>query len=61
MDSEIAFGNIAFWTLVTGGTVGVGTLVYGLVTRKPAAPDPGPRVAPLLGPGTAGLSFGGRF
>ncbi|WP_437716536.1 hypothetical protein WMF45_08985 [Sorangium sp. So ce448] len=61
VDAEIAFGNLAFWSLLTGGTVGVGTLVYGLVTRKSTAPAPGPRVAPLLGPGIAGVSFSGRF
>lgn len=60
---EIDFSNVAFWSLVAGGTVGVGTLVYGLVTREPEPPKsvPGTRVAPLLGPGATGLSFSGRF
>ncbi|WP_437551049.1 PEGA domain-containing protein [Sorangium sp. So ce367] len=60
---EIHFSNIGFVSLVAGGTIGVGTLVYGLVTRRTEPPrtTPGPRVAPLLGPGAAGLSFSGRF
>ncbi|WP_437985236.1 PEGA domain-containing protein [Sorangium sp. So ce117] len=60
---EIDLGNVAFWSLVAGGTVGVGTLVYGLVTMnaEPQKTVPGTHVAPFLGPGTAGLSFSGRF
>ncbi|WP_437579114.1 PEGA domain-containing protein [Sorangium sp. So ce887] len=60
---EIELGNVAFWSLVAGGTVGVGTLVYGLVTMKAEPPKTvtGTRVEPLLGPGVAGLSFSGRF
>ncbi|WP_438042510.1 PEGA domain-containing protein [Sorangium sp. So ce128] len=60
---EIHFSNIGFWSLVAGGTVGVGTLVYGLVTMnaEPPKPGQGARVAPLLGPGTAGVSLSGSF
>ncbi|WP_437591791.1 PEGA domain-containing protein [Sorangium sp. So ce1000] len=68
---EIHFSNVAFGSLVAGGVIGVGTLVYGLVTMetdtgtgtevKPNPPVPGARVTPILGPGAAGLSFSGRF
>ncbi|MGK3996175.1 PEGA domain-containing protein [Sorangium sp. So ce1024] len=66
VDAEIAYSNIAFWSLVAGGTIGVGTLVYGLLTREPATTEPvkpesGTQVAPLLGPGAAGLSISGTF
>ncbi|WP_437985234.1 hypothetical protein [Sorangium sp. So ce117] len=60
---EIHFSNIAFGSLVTGGAIGVGTLVYGLVTKasEPPKPGQGTRVTPLIGPGTAGVSLSGRF
>ncbi|WP_437898761.1 hypothetical protein [Sorangium sp. So ce124] len=60
---EIHFSNIAFGSLVAGGAIGVGTLVYGLVTKEPEPPNPvqGTRVTPLIGPGTAGVSLSGRF
>ncbi|MGK4006742.1 PEGA domain-containing protein [Sorangium sp. So ce1036] len=51
----------AIWSFVAGGAIGVGTLVYGLVTMKPAEPAPRAQVAPFLGPGAAGMSLSGRF
>ncbi|WP_242516466.1 PEGA domain-containing protein [Sorangium cellulosum] len=53
--------NAAFWSFVAGGAIGVGTLVYGLVTMKPAASTPSVQVAPLLGAGASGLLLSGKF
>ncbi|WP_437716538.1 PEGA domain-containing protein [Sorangium sp. So ce448] len=59
--AKVDLSNAAFWSFVAGGAIGAGTLVYGLVTRKPAEVAPGVRAAPLLGPSVAGLSLSGQF
>lgn len=59
--ATVDLSNAAFWTFVAAGAVGTGTLVYGLVTSKPAEPTRGVQVAPLLGPHAAGLSLHGRL
>jgi len=63
-----AFGNIAFWTLLAGGTLGAGTAVYGYVTRPRAAPAVGapvamPRTAvvPVIAPGAAAVVLTGSW
>lgn len=53
--------SAAIWSFVAGGAIGVGTLIYGLVTMKPEEPAPRAQVAPFLGPGAAGMSLSGRF
>ncbi|WP_437769482.1 hypothetical protein WMF27_08140 [Sorangium sp. So ce281] len=59
--AKVDLSNAAFWSFVAGGAFGAGTLVYGLVTRKPIEVAPGVRAAPLLGPSVAGLSLTGQL
>ncbi|WP_437915444.1 hypothetical protein WME73_09085 [Sorangium sp. So ce302] len=59
--AKVDLSNAAFWSFVAGGAIGAGTLVYGLVTRKPVEVAPGVRAAPLLGPSVAGLSLTGQL
>ncbi|XYI00436.1 hypothetical protein ACMHYB_12040 [Sorangium sp. So ce1128] len=60
--AKVDLSNAAFWSFVAGGAIGVGTLVYGLVTSKPvekAAPSIG--LAPLIGPRVTGVSLSGQL
>ncbi|XYI00438.1 PEGA domain-containing protein [Sorangium sp. So ce1128] len=59
--TKVDLSNTAFWSFVAGGTIGVGTLVYGLVTMKPAESRPVVQVVPLLGTGASGLLVSGKF
>ncbi|KYF75558.1 hypothetical protein BE17_07805 [Sorangium cellulosum] len=61
VNSNVDLSNAAFWSFVAAGAVGAGTLVYALVTSKPAEPAPSFRVAPLLAPRAAGLSLSGQL
>ncbi|WP_437837496.1 tetratricopeptide repeat protein [Sorangium sp. So ce1153] len=59
--AKVELSNAAFWSFVAGGAIGVGTLAYGIVTMRPAAPTPSIRLTPLLDRDTAGLSLAGKF
>ncbi|WP_437757936.1 tetratricopeptide repeat protein [Sorangium sp. So ce1389] len=61
VDARVDFSNSAFWSFVAGGAVGVGTLIYGLVTMESAAPSRIVRVRPLVGPHATGLFVSGFF
>lgn len=59
--AKVDLTNSAFWSFVAGGAIGVGTLVYGLVTVRPAESRPAVQVVPLLGMGASGLLVSGTF
>ncbi|WP_437328395.1 tetratricopeptide repeat protein [Sorangium sp. So ce381] len=59
--TKVDLTNSAFWSFVAGGTIGVGTLVYGLVTMKPTESRPAVQVVPLVGMGASGLLVSGTF
>ncbi|WP_437637793.1 PEGA domain-containing protein [Sorangium sp. So ce854] len=61
VDARVDHSNSAFWSFVAGGAVGVGTLIYGLVTMDSAGPSRSVQVTPLWGPHTAGVSASGSF
>ncbi|WP_438042513.1 PEGA domain-containing protein [Sorangium sp. So ce128] len=61
VDARVTLSNSALWSFVAGGAVGVGTLVYGLVTMESAASGRSVQVTPLWGPQTAGISASGSF
>ncbi|WP_437757938.1 PEGA domain-containing protein [Sorangium sp. So ce1389] len=61
VDARVTLSNSALWSFVAGGAVGVGTLIYGLVTMESAATSRSVRVTPLLGPQAAGISASGSF
>lgn len=61
VDARIDLSNSAFWSFVAGGAVGVGTLIYGLVTMESTGPSRSVQVAPLWGPHTAGVTASGSF
>ncbi|MDC0684357.1 PEGA domain-containing protein [Sorangium atrum] len=54
------FSNAAFWSFVGAGTVGVGTLVYGLISRSPVN-ERRVHVAPLVGSNGLGIGVRGGF
>ncbi|MGK4006746.1 hypothetical protein WMF31_29260 [Sorangium sp. So ce1036] len=59
--AKVDLTNVAFWSFVAGGAVGVGTLVYGLMTMSSAESSSSVQVTPLLGTEAAGVSFRGQF
>jgi hypothetical protein len=59
--AKVDLTNAALWSFVAGGAIGAGTLVYGLVTMRPAASPPSVQVVPLLGTGASGLFVSGKF
>ncbi|MDC0740701.1 PEGA domain-containing protein [Polyangium mundeleinium] len=50
-NKRFLLGNTAVWTFIGAGAVGVGTLVYALIAKKPAenSPKPTVTVAPAVG------------
>ncbi|WP_437939884.1 hypothetical protein [Sorangium sp. So ce341] len=56
---QYTFSDVAIGSFIIG-TAGVGTLIYALADR-PAVPARRMEVLPLVGLGTAGVSFNGRF
>jgi hypothetical protein len=54
------FTNGAFWSFAGAGASGIGTLIYGLVTR-PSKSEERARVTALVGPSNVGLSVRGAF
>jgi pentatricopeptide repeat protein len=61
VDARVTLSNSALWSFVAGGAVGVGTLIYGLVTMESVASGRGVQVTPLWGPQTVGISASGSF
>ncbi|WP_437869906.1 PEGA domain-containing protein [Sorangium sp. So ce363] len=59
--AKVDLTNSAFWSFVAGGAIGVGTLVYGLVTMRPAASPPIVQVVPFVGTEASGLVVRGEF
>ncbi|WP_437579111.1 PEGA domain-containing protein [Sorangium sp. So ce887] len=51
------YSNVAFWSFAGAGTVGLGTLLYALVS----GPDARVQVTPTVGINDVGLSVGGMF
>ncbi|XXY46930.1 PEGA domain-containing protein [Sorangium sp. So ce269] len=60
LDESARYSNVAFWSFVGAGTVGLGTLIYGIVSG-PSEPEARVRVTPTVGINNAGLSVGGAF
>ncbi|WP_438043106.1 PEGA domain-containing protein [Sorangium sp. So ce128] len=54
------FSNAAFWSFVGAGTVGIGTLVYGLISRSPVN-ERRVHVTPLVGSNGLGIGVRGGF
>ncbi|WP_438027953.1 PEGA domain-containing protein [Sorangium sp. So ce233] len=60
LDESALYSNVAFWSFVGAGTVGLGTLLYGVVSG-PSEPEARVRVTPTVGIHDVGLSVGGAF
>ncbi|WP_437853212.1 hypothetical protein [Sorangium sp. So ce363] len=58
VDDRYAFSNAAFWSFASAGAVGVGTLVYGLATRR-SVPDRHVHVTPIVRASSLGIVVGG--
>ncbi|AUX40718.1 hypothetical protein SOCE26_021190 [Sorangium cellulosum] len=60
LDESTVYSNVAFWSFVGAGTVGLGTLLYGVVSSS-SGPEARVQVMPLVGANDIGLSVGGTF
>ncbi|WP_437899526.1 PEGA domain-containing protein [Sorangium sp. So ce124] len=60
-DARVNFTNAAFFSFVGAGTVGVGTLLYGLMTRPSSTQQARVRLTPLVGPSNVGLAVSGTL
>ena len=60
LDEGALYSNVAFWSFVSAGAVGIGTLLYGIVSRPPRL-EARVRVMPMVGANDVGLSVGGTF
>lgn len=59
--SKATLSNAGLWTLVGGGVVGVGTLIYGLAGGGSRAPKSAMTFTPIVTAGGGGLVVGGTF
>ncbi|WP_438042507.1 PEGA domain-containing protein [Sorangium sp. So ce128] len=57
VDEKLLYSNVAFWSFAGAGTVGLGTLLYALVS----GPEARVQVTPRVGLNDVGLSVGGAF
>ncbi|WP_437757933.1 PEGA domain-containing protein [Sorangium sp. So ce1389] len=57
LDESALYSNVAFWSFVGAGTVGLGTLLYAIVS----SPEDRVQVTPMVGINDVGLSVGGAF
>ncbi|WP_437915441.1 PEGA domain-containing protein [Sorangium sp. So ce302] len=57
LDESALYSNVAFWSFAGAGTVGLGTLLYALVS----GPEARVQVTPRVGINDVGLSVGGAF
>ena len=57
LDESALYSNVAFWSFAGAGTVGLGTLLYALVS----GPEASVQVTPRVGINDVGLSVGGVF
>ncbi|AUX29208.1 MULTISPECIES: PEGA domain-containing protein [Sorangium] len=60
-EARVNFTNAAFFSFVGAGAIGVGTLVYGMMTRPSSTPQARMRLAPLIGTSNLGLSVSGSL
>ncbi|WP_437782969.1 PEGA domain-containing protein [Sorangium sp. So ce1097] len=60
LDQSALYSNVAFWSFVGAGTVGLGTVLYGVMSG-PSEPEARVRVTPTVGINDVGLSVGGAF
>lgn len=60
-EARVNFTNAAFFSFVGAGAIGVGTLVYGVMTRPSSTPQARVRLAPLIGTSRVGLSVSGSL
>ncbi|XYI00433.1 PEGA domain-containing protein [Sorangium sp. So ce1128] len=60
LDESAHYSNVAFWSFVGAGTVGLGTLLYGVVS-SPSEPEARVQVTPMVGTNHVGISAGGAF
>ncbi|WP_437679316.1 PEGA domain-containing protein [Sorangium sp. So ce131] len=60
LDESTRYSNVAFWSFVGAGAVGLGTLLYGVVSSS-SGPEARVQVMPLVGANDMGLSVGGTF
>ena len=61
INGKARLGNAGIWTLVGGGVVGVGTLIYGLAGGSKAPSSTAMRVVPVFTAEGGGLVVGGAF
>ncbi|WP_437534178.1 PEGA domain-containing protein [Sorangium sp. So ce726] len=57
LDESTLYSNVAFWSFAGAGTVGLGTLLYAIVS----GPEARVQVTPTVGINDVGLSVGGAF
>ncbi len=60
LNQNMVFSNLAFWSFVGAGTVGLGTLLYAVVS-SPSEPETRVQLTPLVGTSTMGFSVRGAF
>ncbi|WP_437929607.1 PEGA domain-containing protein [Sorangium sp. So ce291] len=60
LDESARYSNVAFWSFVGAGTVGLGTLLYAVVS-SPSEPEARVQVTPMVGTNHVGFSAGGAF
>ncbi len=60
-EARVHFTNAALFSFVGAGAIGVGSLVYGLVTRPSSRPQERVQFAPLIGASNVGLSVSGTL
>ncbi|WP_437838419.1 PEGA domain-containing protein [Sorangium sp. So ce1153] len=60
-DARVNFTNAAFFSFVGAGAVGVGTLLYGLMTQPSSTQQARVRLTPLVGPSDVGLTVSGTL
>ncbi|HTN85478.1 MAG TPA: PEGA domain-containing protein [Sorangium sp.] len=60
LDESARYSNVAFWSFVGAGTVGLGTLLYTVVS-SPSEPAARVQVTPMVGINHVGFSAGGAF
>lgn len=60
-DAQRTFANTSFWSFISAGAFGAGTLIYALIPPKAAPAKTGLRVIPAAGPLGGGLEIRGTW